>query len=100
MPLYPRICAALRYWASGTGLGPMSMAARRPCLSGSIALNGREFYVVFDSDVMVKRPAHQALARLRGLLQHRGAHVWLINLPESDGGAKVGLDDNLAAGHS
>ena len=66
----------------------------------SIALNGRDVYAVFDSDVMVKRPVHQALARLKGFLECTGAHVWLIYLPSGDGGAKVGLDDYFAAGRS
>ena len=66
----------------------------------SVALNGRDVYVVFDSDVMVKRPVYQALARLKGFLEHKGAHVWVIYLPMGDGGAKVGVDDYFAAGRS
>jgi hypothetical protein len=64
-----------------------------------IALNGRPVYLVFDSDVMVKPPVHQALARLKAFLEGRGAHVAVIYLPPAGDGAKVGLDDFLAAGH-
>lgn len=38
-----------------------------------IALNGRRCYIVFDSDVMVKHAVHAALARLKALLDSRGA---------------------------
>lgn len=65
-----------------------------------VALNGRQVYVVFDSDVMVKPEVHQALARLKAFLESRGAQVALVYLPPGEGGAKVGLDDYLAAGHS
>lgn len=37
-----------------------------------IALNNREIYLVFDSDVMTKPAVHQALARLKAFLE---AHV-------------------------
>lgn len=48
-----------------------------------IALNGRDCYIVFDSDVMTKEPVHAALVRLKAMLEHRGAKVKLIYLPES-----------------
>ncbi len=35
----------------------------------SIALNDRQVYVVFDSDVMAKPQVHGALARLKGFLE-------------------------------
>ena len=66
----------------------------------SIALKDRVVDVVFDSDVMTKISVHQALARLKAFLESRGAHVRLIYLPSGPGGAKVGLDDYLAAGHT
>jgi hypothetical protein len=64
----------------------------------SIALNGREVYLVFDSDAMEKRPVHQALGRLKAFLESRGAKVKIVYLPDGKSGAKVGLDDFLAAG--
>ncbi len=66
----------------------------------SVALNGRETYIVFDSDVMTNPRVYGALARFRGFLGHRGALVRLVYLPSGERGAKVGLDDFLAAGHT
>lgn len=66
----------------------------------AIALNDRVVYIVFDSDVMTKRPVHGALSRLKTFLESRGAHVRVIYLPAGPGGTKVGLDDFFAAGHS
>jgi hypothetical protein len=65
-----------------------------------VALNGRQVYVVFDSDVMLKPAVHSALGRLKKFLEHRGAIVAVIYLPHGEAGAKVGLDDYLAAGHT
>jgi hypothetical protein len=38
-----------------------------------IALNGRQVYIVFDSDVMLNPQVHGALARLKAFLEVRGA---------------------------
>jgi hypothetical protein len=65
-----------------------------------IALNGREVYLAFDSDVMTKREVYAALARLGAFLKSRGAQVCYVYLPSGPGGTKVGLDDYLAAGYS
>lgn len=65
-----------------------------------VALNGRQVYIVFDSDVMVKDQVHQAVTRLRAFLESRGALVRLVYLLAGEGGTKVGLDDYLADGHS
>lgn len=64
----------------------------------SIALAGREVYIVFDSDVMTKDPVRLALTRLKGFLELRDARARVIYLPCGDGGSKVGLDDFLASG--
>ncbi len=64
-----------------------------------IALNGRDIFVVFDSDVMLKPEVHAACDRLGRFLSARGAKVRFVYLPQ-EGAAKVGLDDSLAAGHS
>ena len=64
-----------------------------------IALNGRDVYITFDSDVMEKRQVYGALVRLKAFLHQRGAHDRLIYFPAGDGGTKTGLDDYLAAGH-
>ena len=64
----------------------------------SIALNGRQVYIAFDSDVMVKQSANGALERLKPLLESRGAEVALIYLPPLNGGPKQGVDDFFASG--
>ncbi len=61
---------------------------------------GRPVYLVFDSDVMLKRPVQMALARLSEFLAAKGADVAFIYLPAGRGGQKTGLDDYLADGHS
>jgi hypothetical protein len=60
---------------------------------------GREIYIVFDSDAMVKLSVFLALTRLKPFLESRGAVVRAIYLPAGEGGTKVGLDDFLAMGH-
>ena len=64
----------------------------------SIALNGREVYIVFDSDVMTKPEVYLALSRFKGFLESRKAKVKLIYLPHAEGGAKQGVDDYLVRG--
>jgi len=64
-----------------------------------VALNGRDVYVVFDSDVMDKESVNHALRRLKSFLSTQDANVRVIYLPSHDG-AKQGLDDYLAAGHT
>jgi putative DNA primase/helicase len=66
----------------------------------AIALNNRQVYIVFDSDVMTKPPVHAALARLTTFLEARQARVALLYLPAGPHAAKVGVDDYLVAGHS
>jgi len=62
--------------------------------------NGREVYVAFDSDVMLKRAVRVALDRLAGFLRGAGAVVRFVLLPPKPDGSKQGLDDFLAAGHT
>ncbi len=62
-----------------------------------IALNGRDVFLAFDSDVMQKRDVHTALARLKAFLETRGAHMRVVYLP-ANGDGKVGLDDYFAQG--
>ncbi len=66
----------------------------------AVALNGRQIYVIFDSDVMLKHQVHAALARFKPFLESRGARVLLIYLPVDPSGKKTGVDDYLVAGHS
>ncbi len=65
-----------------------------------IALNDRPVYIVFDSDVMSKKEVAGALVRLKAMLEHKGAKVKVIYLPDAENGSKQGVDDYLAAGHS
>ncbi|MGH7666973.1 MAG: DUF3854 domain-containing protein [Candidatus Dormibacteria bacterium] len=65
-----------------------------------IHLKGRRVCLVFDSDVMTKMPVYLQLLKLRTWLESKGAEVLVVYLPSGPGGAKVGLDDYLAAGHS
>lgn len=64
-----------------------------------IALNDRETYIVFDSDVMTKPEVHKALVRLKAFLEHRKALVKVIYLEPAADGSKVGLDDFFASGN-
>lgn len=66
----------------------------------SVALKGRNIYLVFDSDVTRKPTVQTALRRLYRFLKSRGAIVRIVYLPETDGGPKVGVDDFLSAGHT
>ena len=66
----------------------------------SIHLKGRLVYIAFDSDVMLKLSVHAALVRLKAFLEGRGSEVRTIYLPPAEGGAKQGLDDFFAAGHT
>ncbi|MGC4192906.1 MAG: DUF3854 domain-containing protein [Thermomicrobiales bacterium] len=65
-----------------------------------VALNGRDVYLVFDSDVVTKPAVRKALDRLAAMLRTRGATVRIIQLPAGPGGVKVGLDDFLVGSHT
>lgn len=60
-------------------------AAPLPCWD-HVALEGRECYVVFDSDVMVKPEVQLALERLATFLKGRGAVLQVVYLPEVGNG--------------
>ncbi len=64
----------------------------------SVALNEREVYICFDSDVATKDGVRKAMERLKAFLESRGAIVRIIYLPPGEGGTKVGLDDYFAQG--
>ncbi len=64
----------------------------------SIALNGREVFVAFDSDVMTKPAVFEALGRLSAFLKSRKAKVKIVYLRPAEDQSKVGLDDFFAAG--
>ena len=64
----------------------------------SIALNGREVIIAFDSDCMTKPSVRDALERLASFLARRGADVRYCILPHLADGAKCGLDDFFVQG--
>ena len=55
---------------------------------------------MFDSDVMSKKEVAAALVRLKAFLEHKGAKVKVIYLPDAENGSKQGVDDYLVSGHS
>jgi Protein of unknown function (DUF3631)/Domain of unknown function (DUF3854) len=90
--------ALLGVWGFRGKVGDLDATVNLPEL-GEIAWQGRQVYVCFDSDVMLKQGVHQACAALGALLSRRGAHVAYAYLP-GDGLSKVGVDDWLADGHA
>lgn len=81
-------------WRSTNEAGGKTTSA---CWS-SIALNGREIVLAFDSDVTRKDTVQRQLAELKSYLESRGALVRVLYLPEGPGGEKTGLDDFFARG--
>lgn len=65
-----------------------------------IAWNGRNAFICFDSDIMTKPMVKLALDRLKAHLERLGARVFIVQLPDGPDGAKTGVDDYLAAGHT
>lgn len=59
---------------------------------------GRDFYVAFDHDVIVKKGPHAELGHLVRLLRAAGANVRVIIPPAQGEDTSAGLDDALAAG--
>jgi Domain of unknown function (DUF3854)/AAA domain len=64
----------------------------------AIALNGRQVFVIFDSDARSNSSVLSAATRLLDYLRARKAIPTFVVVPSEDG-AKVGVDDYLAAGH-
>lgn len=61
-----------------------------------IKWEGRPVYICYDSDASNNNNIQAAEARLATeLSQKRKAHVFLVRLPDSPSGAKVGVDDYL-----
>lgn len=61
---------------------------------------GRQVFVVYDSDVVLKQPVALAMNRHGAALERMGARVAYTRLPSGDDGSKVGADDFLAAGRT
>jgi len=64
-----------------------------------IPLKGRDVYLAFDADASTNIHVNTALRRLDEHMRRKGANVYVVNLPGADG-AKTGVDDYLAAGHT
>jgi hypothetical protein len=62
----------------------------------SIALNGRDVYLVPDSDVAENADVNAAVRRLGAWLAARDANVRYVTLPYLNGGSKTGVDDYFA----
>jgi hypothetical protein len=58
--------------------------------------NGREVYVVYDSDVALKEEVRTAMDRLGAALNRAGARASFVYLPAGPGGTKTGVDDFIA----
>jgi hypothetical protein len=65
-----------------------------------VALEKRQAYIVFDSDINLKPAVYKAMVRIKNLLEFRKAEVAVIYLPHGEGGKKQGVDDFFVAGHS
>ena len=65
-----------------------------------INLEGRQAYIVFDSDIMLKPAVYKAMVRIKNFLEFRKAEVAVIYLPHGEGGKKQGVDDYFVAGHT
>jgi putative DNA primase/helicase len=61
-----------------------------------VALEDRDVYVAFDSDVMEKPGVYKALVRFAAILEARHAKVKFIYLPIGPNGEKTGIDDHVA----
>jgi hypothetical protein len=60
-----------------------------------VAWQGRDVFIVYDSDLATKPDVRRAEVALARELQRRGAEVRAIRLPAGPHGEKVGLDDYL-----
>ena len=65
-----------------------------------VALNGREVYVVYDSDIYQKPDVENALKALYHLLRAKAAVPRLVRWPEEYRQTKTGVDDFFAQGHT
>lgn len=65
-----------------------------------VALNGRQVYVAYDSDLATKRGVDDALQALWRFLRSRQAMPARVHWPEAYHQRKTGVDDFLAQGHT
>jgi hypothetical protein len=62
--------------------------------------DGRQVYICFDSDVLLKEQVHEACNRLAAALKRMGAKVAFVYLPAAADGGKTGVDDFLGQGRT
>jgi putative DNA primase/helicase len=65
-----------------------------------VALNGRQVYIAYDSDLATKRGVNDALQALWQFLRSRQALPSRVHWPETMQQTKVGVDDFFAQGHT
>ena len=65
-----------------------------------VALNGRDVFVVYDSDIYLKPDVERALKALYALLRGKGAVPRIVQWPEAYRQQKWGVDDFFAQGHT
>ncbi|MDP9485827.1 MAG: DUF3854 domain-containing protein [Actinomycetota bacterium] len=94
------------YGAAGVGIVAVAISgvwnwlsegAPIPDMVG-LPLDGREAFVVFDSDMLRKPGVQGAAGRLSEYLIGRGAHVGVAYLSDREDGSKTGADDFFAGG--
>lgn len=78
---------------NGKPIGPCELI---PDLD-AITWNGRQVYVVFDSDAVQNSQVRAAERSLAACLTSKGATVRIVRLPAASDGSKQGLDDYLVA---
>jgi hypothetical protein len=66
----------------------------------TVALNERQVYLVPDSDFLTNLSVMQAVRRLGQFLKRKRGNVSVLVIPLDKNGAKVGIDDYIASGHT
>jgi len=84
-------CEKRERQADGRARGKLRLIAQL----ATINWTGRTVHILFDSDLATNDSVKLARYRLAVALQKLGAKVFVVDLPEGDGGTKQGLDDYL-----
>lgn len=65
-----------------------------------IALNDRDVYIGFDSDMWTNLNVGEAFKGFKGVLEYKKSRVHGLKFPDGEDGKKMGADDFLATGHT
>ncbi len=65
-----------------------------------IALNDRDVYIGFDSDMWTNLNVGKAFKGFKGILEYKKSRIHALKLPDGPDGKKLGADDFLAEGHT